>query len=112
MAPRHSALAAKLDALQRRARWGMLLGLDRVREALAPLGDPHVGLACVHVAGSNGKGSTCAMIESIAREAGLRTGLYTSPHLSRFAERIRIAGEPIDDEAFDRALGIALEASG
>jgi dihydrofolate synthase/folylpolyglutamate synthase len=89
----------------------MLLGLDRVREALARLGNPHAGLACAHVAGSNGKGSTSAMVESIAREAGLRTGLYTSPHLSRFAERIRIGGEPIADDAFDRALGLALGAT-
>lgn len=109
---RDSGLAIKLGALSRRARWGMLLGLDRVRGALESVGAPHVGIACVHVAGSNGKGSTCAMVESIAREAGLRTGLYTSPHLSRFAERIRIAGEPIGDAAFDRALGMALKAEG
>jgi dihydrofolate synthase/folylpolyglutamate synthase len=89
----------------------MLLGLDRVREALARLGDPHAGLVCAHVAGSNGKGSTSAMVESIARAAGLRTGLYTSPHLSRFAERIRIGGEPIADDAFDSALGLALGAT-
>lgn len=86
----------------------MLLGLDRVEDALVALGDPHRGIAAVHIAGSNGKGSTSAMVEAIARAAGLRTGLYTSPHLCRFAERIRLDGEPIDDAAFDRALDAVL----
>ncbi|XYH94314.1 bifunctional folylpolyglutamate synthase/dihydrofolate synthase [Sorangium sp. So ce1128] len=102
-------LPALLDALGQRAPRGMVLGLDRVREALAALGDPHASLPAVHVAGTNGKGSVCAMVESIARAAGLRTGLYTSPHLSRFAERIRVGGEPIDDAAFERALSAALD---
>lgn len=109
---RSSALAELLDALQRRARFGMVLGLDGIRRALADLGDPQAALASVHVAGSNGKGSVCAMVEAIARAAGLRTGLYTSPHLSRFAERIRIDGEPISDGAFGRALEGALGARG
>ncbi|WP_267888146.1 bifunctional folylpolyglutamate synthase/dihydrofolate synthase, partial [Sorangium cellulosum] len=102
-------LPALLAALGQRAPRGMVLGLDRVREALAALGDPHAGLAAVHVAGTNGKGSVCAMVESIAREAGLRAGLYTSPHLSRFAERIRIGGEMIGDAALEAALSAALE---
>jgi dihydrofolate synthase/folylpolyglutamate synthase len=87
----------------------MLLGLDRVEDALARLGDPHLGLAAVHVAGSNGKGSTSAMIEAVARAAGLRTGLYTSPHLCRFAERIRLDGRPIGDEAFARSLSAVID---
>jgi dihydrofolate synthase/folylpolyglutamate synthase len=86
----------------------MLLGLDRVVDALAAVGDPHRGVAAVHIGGSNGKGSTAAMVEAIARTAGLRTGLYTSPHLCRFAERIRINGAPIDDDAFERALSAVL----
>ena len=103
-----SSLEAHLRELCTRARFGMDLGLDRARAALAEAGDPHLDLACLHVTGSNGKGSTCAMIESIARAAGLRTGLYTSPHLARFAERVRIDGEPIEDAAFEDALGRAL----
>ncbi len=71
------------------------LGLDRTRELLARLGDPQKGLRFVHVAGSNGKGSTCAMVESILRAAGYRTGLYTSPHLLDFCERIQVNGQPI-----------------
>ena len=54
-------------------------------------------MPCVHIAGTNGKGSTAAMLESILRAAGLRTGLYTSPHLERINERIRIDGEDISD---------------
>ncbi len=108
-APRTAPHTALLDALVARAPRGMLLGLDRVEEALAALGDPHLGLPAVHVAGSNGKGSTCAMIEAVARAAGLRTGLYTSPHLCRFAERIRIDGQPIDDDAFARCLAAVID---
>ncbi len=104
-----SPLVAKLAALQARVPRGMMLGLDRVEHALAALGNPHVGLRAVHIAGSNGKGSTSAMIEAIARAAGLRTGLYTSPHLCRFAERIRIGGEPIDDVSFERSLAAVLD---
>lgn len=105
-------LRALLEALQRRAVWGMLLDLTRVRRALGALGDPQRALACVHIAGSNGKGSTAAMVEAVARAAGLRTGLYTSPHLMRFAERIRIDGDPIGDEAFARSLARALGLDG
>ncbi len=104
-----SPLVAKLAALQARAPRGMMLGLDRVERALAALGNPHHGLRAVHIAGSNGKGSTAAMVEAIARAAGLRTGLTTSPHLCRFAERIRISGEPIDDVGFERSLGAVLD---
>src|SRR6204780_2348009 len=67
------------------------------------LGQPQRSSPCVHVAGTNGKGSTAAMLESILRSAGLRTGLYTSPHLERINERIRINGEDISDEDFAAA---------
>src|SRR5208282_2477944 len=73
------------------------------RTLSAELGNPHLAVPCVHVAGTNGKGSTAAMIESILRAAGLRTGLYTSPHLERINERIRIDGEEISDAAFAAA---------
>src|SRR5580704_14210234 len=108
MTPR-TPLVDALHALQARAPRGMILGLDRVRDALAALGDPHLGLAAVHVAGSNGKGSTSAMVASIARAAGLRAGLYTSPHLCRFAERIGIDGRPIEDAPFERSLAAVLD---
>lgn len=73
-------------------RFGMKPGLGRVRHLLACCGNPHESLACIHVAGTNGKGSVCALVESILRAAGYATGLYTSPHLVSFIERIRIDG--------------------
>lgn len=78
-------------------------GLENIRVLCAALGDPHLAAPCVHVAGTNGKGSTAAMIESILRAAGFRTGLYTSPHLERINERIRIDGTEISDDAFAAA---------
>lgn len=77
-------------------RWQtMNLGLDRIRELLAGLGDPQDSLRFVHVAGTNGKGSTCAFLAQILREAGYRVGLFTSPYIVRFEERIRIDGADI-----------------
>src|SRR5713226_5496903 len=64
------------------------------------LGQPQRAFQSVHVAGTNGKGSTAAMLDSILRAAGLRTGLYTSPHLERINERIRLDGEEISDADF------------
>lgn len=81
-----------------RSNFGMKLGLERMREACALLGDPQRAAPALHVAGSNGKGSTCAFAEASLRAAGLRTGLYTSPHLNHFCERIRIGGEPISED--------------
>ncbi len=78
--------------------------LARIRALMARLGDPQKGLKFVHVAGTNGKGSTCAMVESILRAAGYRTGLYTSPHLIRLHERMQCGGVPITDEELAAAL--------
>ena len=80
------------------------LGLERIRTVLAALGNPQDRLMIVHVAGTNGKGSTCAMIESGFRAAGLRTGLYTSPHLAEPTERICIASLPVSAERFAAAF--------
>jgi dihydrofolate synthase/folylpolyglutamate synthase len=87
--PRYADLLARLEASR---VLGVELGLPRVRRALALLGDPQRRFAAVQVAGTNGKGSVSAMAEAILRAAGIRTGLYTSPHLCRFTERIRVAG--------------------
>src|SRR5437870_11599186 len=81
-----------------RGNFGMKLGLERMREACALLGNPERSAPVLHVAGTNGKGSTCAFAEASLRAAGLRTGLYTSPHLNHFCERIRIDGEPVSEE--------------
>lgn len=76
-------------------RFGIKLGLSNIRELLARLGSPQAGLRCVHVAGTNGKGSVSVFLAEMLRYAGLRVGLYTSPHLHCFTERIRIDGEPL-----------------
>jgi dihydrofolate synthase/folylpolyglutamate synthase len=81
------------------------LGLDRVEALLERLGAPHRAGRFVHVAGTNGTGSTCAMIERALREAGVRTGLFISPHLVEPAERIQVAGAPVGREEFARAFG-------
>ena len=73
-------------------------GLSRTRELLSLLGDPQDQLRFIHVAGTNGKGSTCAMLASILQAAGYRTGLYTSPFVNRFNERIALNGVPIPDQ--------------
>lgn len=78
-------------------------GLENISILAQELGDPQRAAPCAHVAGTNGKGSTAAMLESILRTADLRTGLYTSPHLERINERIRINGESISDEDFAAA---------
>jgi dihydrofolate synthase / folylpolyglutamate synthase len=71
------------------------LGLERMRALLAQVGNPHHRLRVVHVAGTKGKGSVSAMLDAIFRRAGYRTGLFTSPHLSRIEERFQVNGEPI-----------------
>lgn len=76
---------------------GVKLGLDTMRELCRRLGHPERAVPAVHIAGTNGKGSTAALVEAALRAAGYRTALYTSPHLVRFAERIRVAGQEIPD---------------
>lgn len=78
-------------------------GLRNIAELSEALGNLHLRIPCVHIAGTNGKGSTAAMLDSIIRAAGIRSGLYTSPHLERINERIRIDGADISDEAFAAA---------
>jgi dihydrofolate synthase/folylpolyglutamate synthase len=93
------------------------LGLERIRTVLGALGDPHLGKSqgsfrSVHVAGTNGKGSTCAMIEAGLRAAGVRTGLFTSPHLLEPTERIQIDGIPVSQAQFQRAFEVVHETAG
>lgn len=80
------------------------MGLERIGLLLEQLGDPHRACRFVHVGGTNGKGSVCAMIESGLRAAGVRTGLFTSPHLVEPTERIQVAGRPVDAEQFTDAF--------
>lgn len=83
---------------------GSKRGLSRTEALLAKLGSPEKRLKFVHVAGTNGKGSVCACIESVLRRAGYRTGLYTSPFINRFNERIRVNGECIGDGELARLV--------
>jgi len=87
------------------------LGLERIRTVLEHLGDPHRACRFIHVAGTNGKGSTCAMIERTLRESGVLTGLYTSPHLVEPVERIRILGRPVPFADFSRAFDAVHETA-
>ena len=83
---------------------GIKLGLDNIRALLDVLGHPERSYRSVLVAGTNGKGSVAAMVESMLRAHGVRAGMFTSPHLMRPNERIRIDGEDISDDALDRGL--------
>lgn len=97
-------LEAFLDDLYHRRGRGIVPGLDAIKALLEKMGNPQATFPVIHVAGTNGKGSVCAMVESVLRAAGLKTGLYTSPHLVRFNERIRVKGEAISDADLDRLL--------
>ena len=90
-----------VDYLYRLQWHGNKLGLENIRQLLNDLNDPHTQYRAVHIAGTNGKGSTAALIASVLQAEGYRTGLYTSPHLIDFSERIRVNGTPIaqDDVA-------------
>lgn len=97
----NSASRNRLTYREARARlyslehWGIKLGLDNIREFCALLGNPQEQFLSIHIAGTNGKGSTSAFLDSILRSAGYRVGRYTSPHLRDFCERIHIGGAPV-----------------
>jgi dihydrofolate synthase/folylpolyglutamate synthase len=97
-------LQRRLEALYGLERRKDKLGLEGTRALLGALGNPHTRFRSVHVAGTNGKGSVCALIERALREAGVHTGLYTSPHLVDFRERIRVAGRWADEDWLEQAL--------
>ena len=84
--------------------FGSKPGLERIGALLEKLGNPHKGMKFVHIAGTNGKGSCAAMAASILKAAGYKTGLYTSPYLYRFNERMQVGGREIPDEALAEIL--------
>jgi dihydrofolate synthase/folylpolyglutamate synthase len=86
------------------SRFGMRPGLERTSLLAAAAGNPHETLGFIHVAGTNGKGSTCAFLESVYRRAGYRTGLFTSPHLVSFRERVQVNREHIPEEHVARLV--------
>ena len=93
------ALTTRLQRLYMLHAFGIKFGLEAEQELLKRLGHPQRGMKIIHVAGTNGKGSVCAFADSILRAAGFKTGLYTSPHLVRVNERIKVNGECIPDDA-------------
>ncbi|WP_404370432.1 bifunctional folylpolyglutamate synthase/dihydrofolate synthase [Sphingomonas sp. MMS24-J45] len=106
----HPAVQAQLDRLWSLSPGADILGLERIAALLDRLGNPHHRLPPVlHVAGTNGKGSTCAFLRSAIEAAGLSADVYTSPHLVRFNERIRIAGHLIEDDALAALLAEVLD---
>jgi len=88
------------ELLTSQGKFQINLGLDRISEILKLLGNPQDNLQCIHVAGTNGKGSVCAIISSILIAAGKNVGLYSSPHLYKYTERIKLNGNNIADEDF------------
>jgi dihydrofolate synthase/folylpolyglutamate synthase len=87
-----------LDWLYSFERFGIKLGLERIKHITKKLNNPHKNYKTIHVAGTNGKGSVCKVIASILIESGYKTGVYTSPHIQRFSERITIDNKEISDE--------------
>lgn len=101
---------APLVDWEKRSRAGMEVSLAPMRDLCARLGGPERGLCAVHVAGSKGKGSTAALVASALGAAGLRVALYTSPHVERLSERLRLDGREVDPERLGAALERALDA--
>lgn len=107
------AVQAQLDRLAALSLPQGRIGLAAIRELLARLGDPHLRIApAFHVAGTNGKGSTCAYLRAILEAQGYRVHAITSPHLVRYNERIRIAGELVSDDELASLLAEVLDAAG
>jgi dihydrofolate synthase/folylpolyglutamate synthase len=100
-----------VDWIHSARRFGEKKGLSNMERLLAALGNPERMIQCVHVAGTNAKGSVCALIEAALRASGYATGLYTSPFLIEYLERIRVSGVPVDDRLFERAGNRVREAA-
>src|SRR5260221_14602187 len=94
---RPMTFTAAIEFLHQLQCFGAKFGLENTRKLAELAGNPHHRLRFIHVAGTNGKGSTCAMLESIYRHAGLRVGLFSSPHLVSFAERIQVNRSPVPE---------------
>lgn len=97
---KNSLYEKAISILTSQGKFHISLGLERVLQLLELLDNPHAGLKIIHVAGTNGKGSTCAMLSSILTDAGYKTGLYTSPHLIEYTERLKINGKDISQNEF------------
>ena len=105
------SLADVLEKLYTRRRFGIRPGVDRVCDLLARLGNPEKKFRCIHVVGTNGKGSTSAFLSSILTHAGYRTAQFSSPHLVRFTERFRINGVEYPADSLADSLDAVLDAA-
>ncbi|MDL1984081.1 MAG: bifunctional folylpolyglutamate synthase/dihydrofolate synthase, partial [Deltaproteobacteria bacterium] len=92
-------------------RFGIKLGLSTIKSMMHGLGNPQDSFSCIHVAGTNGKGSIASSIASILKESNYRVGLYTSPHLVRFNERIRINNQPVSNKTIVEAYEVLKNVS-
>ena len=97
--------------LTSKGRFFIDLGLERIKQVLEELGNPQESLKCIQVAGTNGKGSVCAILSSVLTVAGYKTGLFTSPHIFEYTERIKINDVEISKDDFCKYLSIVVEAS-
>jgi len=102
--PVKKVMNSSVQALFERTTQGIKPGLEIITDLLNAQGNPHHRLAVIHVAGTNGKGSVCAMLESVLRASGFKTGLYTSPHLIDFSERFRINGLQIPRDTLEQYI--------
>ncbi len=102
--PVTETLQRTLERFYRRTTQGIKPGLDVIAALLEQAGQPQQSCPYIHVAGTNGKGSVCALIASVLQQAGYRTGLYTSPHLRDFNERIQVDGQPLPDDDLVRLI--------
>ncbi|MFZ5754622.1 MAG: bifunctional folylpolyglutamate synthase/dihydrofolate synthase, partial [Bacillota bacterium] len=96
--------ARALETIANLTKFGINLGLSRITKLLALLGNPHEAVPVVHIGGTNGKGSTTAILAAVLKEAGYKVGAYTSPHLISYTERYMINGNPIAEEEFARLV--------
>ncbi|ACV64076.1 FolC bifunctional protein [Desulfofarcimen acetoxidans DSM 771] len=93
-----------MNYLENLTKFGFNFGLGRIEELLRRLGNPHTKIKAIHIGGTNGKGSTTAMLSAVLKEAGLRVGMFTSPHLHSYTERYRINGEPVGQERIAKMI--------
>lgn len=100
------------EYLESRGHFNIVPGLERMERIMGKFKDPHLSIPAVHIGGTNGKGSTSAMVESILGSFPIRTGTYTSPHLQRITERLRIDGEEIDRDDLGRTMSKILDQKG